>query len=51
MEYAVFRACERFGIVPFTWEDAYNVEEKALLLGYSQIRELEEIESLNRLFS
>ncbi len=39
--YAIWRACERFKIKPFTWDD-YNVIQQSELIAYSQIREVEE---------
>lgn len=45
MEYAIWRACERFGIRPpgttVSWEDC-NVMVQAALLSYDQIRQIEE---------
>jgi hypothetical protein len=49
MNYTIWRACERLGIRPpgieNSWDDC-NIWSQALILSYSQIRELEEIELL-----
>jgi len=48
-EYTVWRACERFGILPphieSTWKDCHAWGQ-ALLVAYNQIREVEENEQL-----
>jgi len=45
MEYAIWRACERFSVRPpdvkDTWEDC-NVMVQAALLSYDQIRQIED---------
>lgn len=45
--YAVFRACERFGILPPTikpdWDEMTS-DQQALLIAYNQVREHEEVE-------
>lgn len=53
--YSVFKACERFGIKPpgvkDRWEDM-GVEDQAILLSYSQIREDEDAKAeSNRLLA
>jgi hypothetical protein len=46
MNYTIWRACERLGIRPpnveEVWDDC-DIWSQALILAYSQIRELEEI--------
>ena len=53
-DYAIWRACERHGIKPpnveVTWTDC-DVNAKAELIAYNQIRELEENESLSNIFA
>jgi hypothetical protein len=48
MHYAVFRACERFGLKP--WEDWEGLPKsvKEDLIGYNQIREHEELDVFNK---
>lgn len=43
--YAIWRACERFGILPPNISSNWNtlaVEEQSDMIAYSQIREIEE---------
>ncbi len=46
MDYAAWRACERFGVRPpnvsAAWDEC-NVMVQASLLAYDQIRQLEEV--------
>ena len=45
-DYAIWRACERFGILPpgvrEKWEDT-NVWSQAMLVAFNQIRNIEEV--------
>lgn len=49
MAYAMFRACERFGIIPpnckASWAEMHSWQH-ALLIGYDQIRQIEEVEMM-----
>jgi len=49
MQYAMYRACERFGIIPpntqARWDDMHSWQH-ALLIGYDQIRQMEEVEMM-----
>lgn len=45
MEYAIWRACERFGIRPPGVREHYDdmsVSAKAMLISYDQIRQIED---------
>jgi hypothetical protein len=46
MEYAIWRSCERFGILPPsvspTW-DKCDIMTQAMILSYDQVRQIEEV--------
>lgn len=53
MQYTVFRACERFGIIPPAasqkWDDIH-IDGQAALIGYEQLREYEDaVENVERM--
>ena len=50
MEYSIWRACERFGYDPETFDD-FPREKQKQLIAYNQIREHEEVDQQNKMMA